>query len=65
MSVRALGFDPPKEELRRLVAEVDKEGAGKIGFDAFYSVMAQKMVGPAARSPRGAEGAAGAGGASP
>ncbi|XP_063169561.1 centrin-2-like [Candoia aspera] len=22
---------------------MDKEGAGKIGFDAFYSVMAQKM----------------------
>ncbi|KAL7979616.1 hypothetical protein Chor_004774 [Crotalus horridus] len=43
VSIRALGFDPPKEELRRLVAEVDKEGAGKIGFDAFYSVMAQKM----------------------
>ncbi|XP_070807882.1 centrin-2-like [Pituophis catenifer annectens] len=43
VSIRALGFDPTKEELRRVVAEVDKEGAGKIGFDAFYSVMAQKM----------------------
>lgn len=53
VSIRALGFDPTKEELRRVVAEVDKEGAGKIGFDAFYSVMTQKMVGPPARSPRG------------
>ncbi|XP_070616185.1 centrin-1-like [Erythrolamprus reginae] len=43
VSIRALGFDPTKEELRRVGAEVDKEGAGKIGFDAFYSVMAQKM----------------------
>ncbi|KAM6427483.1 centrin-1-like isoform 1-T2 [Liasis olivaceus] len=43
VSIRALGFDPTKEELRRIVAEVDKEGSGKIGFDAFYSVMAHKM----------------------
>ncbi|KAJ7310359.1 hypothetical protein JRQ81_007269 [Phrynocephalus forsythii] len=43
VSIRALGFEPTKGELRRIVADVDKEGSGKIGFDAFYSVMTQKM----------------------
>ncbi|XP_054842538.1 centrin-2-like [Eublepharis macularius] len=43
VSIRALGFEPTKEELKRIVLEVDKEGTGEIGFDAFYSVMTQKM----------------------
>ncbi|XP_078236748.1 centrin-1 isoform X2 [Pogona vitticeps] len=43
VSIRALGFEPTKGELRRIVADVDKEGSGKIGFDAFYSVMTRKM----------------------
>ncbi|XP_015264476.1 PREDICTED: centrin-1-like [Gekko japonicus] len=43
VSIRALGFEPTKEELKRIVLEVDKEGSGKIGFDAFYSVMTEKM----------------------
>uniref|UniRef100_A0A8D0B6P0 Calglandulin n=1 Tax=Salvator merianae TaxID=96440 RepID=A0A8D0B6P0_SALMN len=43
VAIRALGFEPTKEELRRIVSEVDKEGSGKISFDAFYSVMTHKM----------------------
>uniref|UniRef100_A0A8D2LWG7 Calglandulin n=1 Tax=Varanus komodoensis TaxID=61221 RepID=A0A8D2LWG7_VARKO len=41
--IRALGFEPSKEEIKKIVFDVDKEGLGKIGFDAFYSVMTQKM----------------------
>ncbi|KAJ6653537.1 hypothetical protein lerEdw1_009117 [Lerista edwardsae] len=43
VSIRALGFVPRKDELRRIMQDVDKEGSGKIGFDAFYSVMMLKM----------------------
>ncbi|XP_060612508.1 uncharacterized protein [Anolis sagrei] len=43
VSIRALGFEPTKEELRRIALDVDKEGSGKVGFDAFYSVMTRKM----------------------
>ncbi|XP_033021531.1 centrin-2-like [Lacerta agilis] len=43
VSIRALGFEPTREEIKRIVSEVDKEGSGKIGFDAFYSVMTKKM----------------------
>ncbi|XP_053129275.1 uncharacterized protein LOC128335291 [Hemicordylus capensis] len=43
VSIRALGFEPSKDELRKIMLNVDKEGSGKIGFDAFYSVMTHKM----------------------
>ncbi|XP_062997698.1 centrin-2-like [Elgaria multicarinata webbii] len=43
VAIRALGFEPSKEEIKKIMFEVDKEGSGKIGFDAFYSVMTQKM----------------------
>ncbi|XP_042336391.1 centrin-2-like isoform X2 [Sceloporus undulatus] len=43
VSIRALGFEPSKKEIRRIILDVDKEGSGKVGFDAFYSVMTRKM----------------------
>lgn len=42
--MRALGFEPKKEEIKKMIAEVDKEGTGKISFADFLSVMTQKMV---------------------
>lgn len=42
--MRALGFEPKKEEIKKMITEVDKDGTGKISFADFLSVMTQKMV---------------------
>lgn len=42
--MRALGFEPKKEEIKKMIADVDKEGSGIIDFNDFLSMMTQKMV---------------------
>ncbi len=42
--MRALGFEPKKEEIKKMIAEVDKDATGKISFSDFMTVMTQKMV---------------------
>lgn len=42
--MRALGFEPKKEELKKMIADIDKEGSGTIDFNDFLSMMTQKMV---------------------
>ena len=49
VAMRALGFEPKKEEVRRMIAEVDKDGSGTIEFPEFLDMMATKM---AERDPR-------------
>ncbi|KAM5222004.1 centrin-1 [Ctenodactylus gundi] len=44
VALRALGFEPRKEEMKKMISEVDKEGAGKISFNDFLAVMTQKMA---------------------
>ena len=44
VAMRALGFEPKKEEIKKMITEVDKDGSGKISFNDFLSVMTQKMV---------------------
>ncbi|XP_024436472.1 centrin-1 [Desmodus rotundus] len=44
VAMRALGFEPRKEEMKKMIAEVDKEGTGKISFNDFLAVMTQKMA---------------------
>lgn len=44
VAMRALGFEPKKEEIKKMIAEVDKEATGKISFSDFMAVMNQKMV---------------------
>uniref|UniRef100_A0A8C9RM88 Centrin, EF-hand protein, 2 n=1 Tax=Scleropages formosus TaxID=113540 RepID=A0A8C9RM88_SCLFO len=44
VAMRALGFEPKKEEIKRMIGEVDKEGTGKIDFNDFLTVMTQKMA---------------------
>lgn len=44
VSMRALGFEPKKEEIKRLISEIDKDKTGKIGFDDFLNLMACKMA---------------------
>ncbi|KAG8520314.1 Centrin-1 [Galemys pyrenaicus] len=44
VALRALGFEPTKEEMKKMISEVDKEGTGKISFNDFLAVMTQKMA---------------------
>ncbi|CAO2646492.1 CETN2 [Lemmus lemmus] len=41
--MRALGFESTKEEIRKMISKMDKEGTGKINFSDFLTVMVQKM----------------------
>lgn len=42
--MRALGFEPKKEEIKKMISDIDKEGTGKISFSDFLAVMSQRMV---------------------
>ena len=42
--MRALGFEPKKEEIRKILSEVDKQGEGNISYEDFLSIMTQKML---------------------
>ncbi|XP_034453420.1 caltractin [Hippoglossus hippoglossus] len=44
VAMRALGFEPKKEEIKKMIGEVDKGGTGRVSFVDFLSVMTQKMV---------------------
>ncbi|KAM9224834.1 centrin-1 [Loxodonta africana] len=44
VAMRALGFEPRKEEMKKMISDVDKEGTGKISFNDFLAVMTQKMA---------------------
>ena len=49
VAMRALGFEPKKEDIKRMIAELDVEGNGVIEFGAFLDLMTTKM---AERDPR-------------
>lgn len=42
--MQALGFDPKKEEIKKMIAEIDKEGTDTITFEDFFAIMSVKMV---------------------
>jgi centrin-1 len=44
VAMRALGFEPKKEEVRRILQDIDKNGEGAIRFEEFMDIMTQKMV---------------------
>ncbi|XP_040164277.1 caltractin-like [Anopheles arabiensis] len=44
VAIRALGFEPKKEEIKKMIAEIDKDGSGKISFDDFLQLMTVKMA---------------------
>lgn len=44
VAMRALGFEPKKEEIKKMISDVDKDGTGKISFSDFLTIMTQKMV---------------------
>ncbi|KAH0615965.1 hypothetical protein JD844_026647 [Phrynosoma platyrhinos] len=43
VAMRALGFEPKKEEIRKMIADLGKEGCSVIEFEDFLTMMTQKM----------------------
>jgi len=41
--MRALGFEPKKEEIRKMISDIDKDGNGNIDFQEFLDMMTTKM----------------------
>jgi centrin-1 len=44
VAMRALGFEPKKEEVRKILQEIDRRGEGVIKYEDFVDIMTQKMV---------------------
>ena len=42
--MRALGFEPKKEELKGMISEIDADANGSIDFNDFLKIMSQKMA---------------------
>jgi len=43
VAMRALGFEPKKEELKQMISGVETDGTGAIDFNDFLKIMSQKM----------------------
>merc|ERR1712070_1273386 len=41
--MKALGFEPKKEEIAKMVKEMDKDGDATVDFEEFCIMMAEKM----------------------
>ena len=41
--MRALGFEPNREEIRRMITEIDRSGTGSIEYQDFLDLMTYKM----------------------
>ena len=46
VALRALGFEPSKDDIERLVSEFDKDRSGTIDFHEFLAIMMKKMQEP-------------------
>ncbi|CAH1370835.1 hypothetical protein MTP99_012348 [Tenebrio molitor] len=44
VAIRALGFEPKKEEIKKMIADIDTKGTGKLSFDDFIQLMTMKMA---------------------
>lgn len=44
VALRALGFEPSKEEIKRMIADVDKDESGTLDYSEFLNLMTKKMV---------------------
>jgi Ca2+-binding EF-hand superfamily protein len=41
--MRALGFEPKKEEIKKMISDIDKDGNGTIDYQEFLEMMTTKM----------------------
>ena len=39
VAMRALGFEPKKEEIKKMISDIDKDGSGTIDFSEFLIMM--------------------------
>merc|ERR1712083_1086903 len=39
VAMRALGFEPKKEEIQKMISDVDNDGSGTIGYEEFLKMM--------------------------
>lgn len=46
VALRALGFEPSKDELRRMITDVDKKGDGLLDFPQFMEAIVKKISEP-------------------
>jgi centrin-1 len=44
VAMRALGFEPKKEEVRKILQDIDKSGEGVVRFEDFAEIMTVKML---------------------
>ncbi|XP_076177695.1 uncharacterized protein LOC143151990 isoform X2 [Ptiloglossa arizonensis] len=44
VAIRALGFEPKKEEMKKLIADTDPNGLGTLSFEEFLNLMSVKML---------------------
>ncbi|KAB0798836.1 hypothetical protein PPYR_06716 [Photinus pyralis] len=44
VAIRALGFEPKKEEIKKMIADIDPDGTGKLSFEEFLQLMSVKMA---------------------
>lgn len=51
--MRALGFEPKKAEIEKMIADIDTDGNGTIDFSEFLEMMTAKMVRAAANEANG------------
>jgi len=45
-AMKALGFEPKKEEISKMVKDMDKDGDATVDFEEFCIMLAEKMVSP-------------------
>ena len=44
VAMRALGFEPKKEEIKKMISDIDKDGSGTIDFSEFLEMMTSKVM---------------------
>lgn len=44
VAIRALGFEPTKDDIRNMMEEIDKDKSGRIAFNDFLFIMRKKMA---------------------
>ncbi len=42
--MRALGFEPKKEEIQKMIADVDTDNSGQIEYEEFLKMMTTKIL---------------------
>jgi len=50
--MRALGMDAKKEEIRKMIEDIDKDGSGTIDLDEFQTMMTARIGDAASREER-------------